>query len=110
MDEMLALAGSLGFEAPLDIRANRITLDGRSARFVDTGQGGVATASLAGLPGALVPVAGYFPGVLRAGVAYGTAASGVRRDTGVFAAQGAYVLVDGADANRYPVRAGPMAA
>ncbi len=104
MDELLALAASLGFEAPDGIRANRITLDGRSVRFVDTGQGGVATASLAGLPGVLVPVAGYFPGVLRAGVAYGTAASGVRRDTGVFAAQGAYVLVDGADANRYPVR------
>ncbi|MCB2031824.1 MAG: heme-binding protein [Rhodoferax sp.] len=105
IDEILALAGSLGYEAPLDVRASRITLDGRSVRYVDAGQTGVVTASLAGLPGALVPVAGYFPGVLRAGVAYGTPASGVRRDTGPFAALGGYVLVDGADSNVYPVRA-----
>lgn len=106
IDETLAVAGSLGFEAPLEIRANRITLDGRSARFVDASGGGVPVASLAGLPGALVPVAGYFPGVMRAGVAYGLPASGVRRDTGVFAALGGYVLVDGADSNRFPVQAG----
>lgn len=106
VDEMLAVAGSLGFEAPTDIRANRITLDGRSVRYVDAGNSGVAATSLVGLPGAMVPVVGYFPGVLRAGVAYGLPASGVRRDTGVFAALGAYVLVDGADTNRYPVLAG----
>jgi uncharacterized protein GlcG (DUF336 family) len=106
LDEILAVAGSLGFEAPVDIRANRITLDGRSARFVDATQTGVAATSVAGLPGALMPVAGYFPGAIRAGVGYGSSASGVRRDTGPFAALGGYVLVDGADNNRYPVRAG----
>lgn len=105
VDEILALAGSLGFEAPVGIRANRITLDGRSARYVDAAETGVLATTLVGLPGALVPVAGYFPGAVRAGVAYGVAASGVRRDTGVFAALGGYVLVDGADNNRYPVRA-----
>lgn len=106
LDETLAVAGSLGFEAPIDIRANRITLDGRTARFTDSGQTGTVATSLAGLPGALVPVAGYFPGVLRAGIGYGVSASGIRRDTGPFAALGGHVLVDGADNNRYPVRAG----
>jgi len=105
VDEILALAGSLGFEAPVDIRANRITLDGRSARYVDAAETGVLSTTLAGLPGALVPLAGYFPGAVRAGVAYGVAASGIRRDTGVFAALGGYVLVDGGNNNRYPVRA-----
>jgi uncharacterized protein GlcG (DUF336 family) len=106
VDETLAVAGSLGFEAPVDIRANRITLDGRSARFVDAPQTGVQATSIAGLPGALIAVAGYFPGAIRAGVAYGLSTSGVRRDTGVFASLGGYVLVDGADSNLYPIRAG----
>ena len=106
LDETLAVAGSLGFEAPLDIRAHRITLDGRSARFTDAQQTGTVATALAGLPGALIPVAGYFPGVLRAGIGYGSSASGIRRDTGPFAALGGYVLVDGTDNNRYPVRAG----
>lgn len=105
-DETLAVAGSLGFEAPVDIRANRITLDGRSVRFTDAGQTGTVATSIAGLPGALLPVAGYFAGAIRAGVAYGVSASGIRRDTGPFAALGGHVLVDGADNNLYPVRSG----
>lgn len=105
-DETLAVAGSLGFEAPVDIRANRITLDGRSVRFTDAVQTGTVATSIAGLPGALVPAAGYFAGAIRPGVAYGLSASGIRRDTGPFAALGGYVLVDGADNNLYPVRAG----
>ena len=105
-DEFLAVAGSLGFEAPQEIRANRITLDGRTARFVDAVQTGVVATSLAGLPGALTPVDKYFPGVIRAGTAYGVAESGIRRDTGAFAALGGYVLVDAGNVNRYPVQAG----
>ena len=49
VDETLAVAGTLGFEAPVDIRANRITLDGRSARYVDAVQTGVPATSIAGL-------------------------------------------------------------
>ena len=105
VDETLAVAGTLGFEAPVDIRANRITLDGRSARYVDAVQTGGPATSIAGLPGALIPVAGYFPGAIRAGTAYGQSASGVRRDTGVFASLGGYVLVDSSDSNLFPVRA-----
>jgi len=107
IDELLAAAGSLGFEAPEAVRANRVTLDGRSLRYADVSGSGAVVNSLAGLPGALVAVPGYFPlAALRAGVAYGTAASGIRRDAGAFAALGGYVLVDETDANRYPPRAG----
>ena len=106
LDEALAVAGSTGFAAPVGIRANRITADGRSLRYSDAGDTSVAAVPLAGLPGALQAVPGYFAGVLRAGTAYGVAGSGVRRDTGAFADLGAYVLVDGADSNRYPVQAG----
>lgn len=106
LDEALAVAGSSGFVAPAAIRANRITADGRSLRYSDAPDASVTAVPLAGLPGALQVVPGYFAGVLRPGAALGLAGSGVRRDTGPFADLGAYVLVDGADANRYPVQAG----
>jgi uncharacterized protein GlcG (DUF336 family) len=106
LDEVLAVAGSSGFSAPAGIRANRITADGRSLRYSDAPDITVAPAALAGLPGALQVVPGYFAGVLRAGAAYGLPGSGIRRDSGAFADLGAYVLVDGADTNRYPVLPG----
>ncbi len=106
IDEILAVAGSSGFTAPTGIRANRITADGRSLRYSDAGDIAVSPVPLAGLPGAVVPVAGYFPGAVRAGAAFGVASSGIRADTGVFADLGAYVLVDGGNANLYPVVAG----
>ena len=105
-DELLAQAGSAGYAAPVDVRANRITVDGRSLRFSDAVDAPAGVAALAGLPGALVPVPGYFPGVLRAGTAFGVAASGIRRDTAGFADLGGYILVDGANNSRYPVQAG----
>ena len=106
VDEQLAVAGTVGFEAPADIRANRITADGRSLRYSDAADGGSGSAALATLPGALVPVTGYFAGVLRAGAAFGVAASGIRRDSGAFADLGGYILVDGANGNLFPVQAG----
>jgi len=36
MDEIIAVAGMQGFNAPDDIRAERITADGRTFRFVDS--------------------------------------------------------------------------
>ncbi len=106
VDETLAVAGSSGFTAPVGIRANRITADGRSLRYADAADIGTSPVPLAGLPGALVPVAGYFPGAVRAGAALGVASSGIRADTGVFADLGAYVLVDAANTNVYPVLPG----
>ncbi|RZV35510.1 MAG: hypothetical protein EX262_02035 [Sphingomonadaceae bacterium] len=111
IDEQIALAGTVGFEAPLAIRASRIFVDGTSLRFTDTGYGSlsdVAGASFAGTAGSLVPVTGYYGGAaLRAGAVYGSETSGVRAARATeFSIQDAFVLTDGAGTNRFPIRAG----
>ena len=108
-DEIIAVAATAGFVAPDDIRANRITADGRTFRYVDSEavQSNPAQVSaFASLAGAVVPVGGYFDGTLKAGVSFGSPASGFRADSGVFAGQGGFILVDGSNQNRYPVRDG----
>ncbi len=111
VDEAVALAGTVGFEAPVTIRADRITADGTSLRYTDIEYpqiGNVAGASFASTAGALVPVAGYYSGAgLLAGATYGTEASGVRASTSAeFANRDAFVLSNGAGLNRFPVRGG----
>ena len=111
LDEAIALAGTVGFEAPVSIRADRITADGTSLRYTDVEYpqiGNVAGASFAGTAGALVPVTGYFSGAgLLAGSAYGSEASGIRPSTAAeFSIRDAFVLSNGAGANRFPVRGG----
>lgn len=110
LDEAIALAGTVGFEAPVSIRADRITADGTSLRYTDIEYpqiGNVAGASFASTAGALVPVIGYYTGAgLLAGAIYGTEASGIRASTAAeFANRDAFVLSNGGGANRYPVRA-----
>jgi uncharacterized protein GlcG (DUF336 family) len=108
-EELVAVAGTRGFAAADDIRGNRITADGRSFRYVDseaTLSGGSQVPSFASLAGALVAVPGYNAATIIAGVAYGSPASGVRADTAEFAAQGGWILVDAANANRYPLIGG----
>lgn len=111
LDEAIALAGTVGFEAPVAIRADRITADGTSLRYTDVEYpqiGNVAGATFAGTAGTLVPVAGYFTGAgLLSGAIYGTEASGVRASTAAeFANRDAFVLSNGAGTNRYPLRGG----
>ena len=109
VDELIAVAATSGFAAPDDIRANRITADGRTFRFVDSESlmsNSSQAPAFATLAGAVVTVGGFFDGILKAGVSFGNAASGYRADSGALAAQNAFVLVDSANANRYPVRAG----
>ncbi len=111
VDEAIALAGTVGFEAPVAIRADRITADGTSLRYTDVEYpqiGSVAGATLAATAGAQVPVAGYYSGAgLFAGAVYGTEASGVRASTAAeFANRDAFILSNGAGANRYPLRGG----
>jgi uncharacterized protein GlcG (DUF336 family) len=111
LDEAIALAGTVGFEAPVSIRADRITADGTSLRYTDIEYpqlGNVAGASFATTAGALVPVTGYYMGTgLLAGSAYGTEASGVRASSAAeFAIRDAFVLSDGTGVNRFPVRGG----
>lgn len=109
LDELIAVAATIGFAAPDDIRANRITADGRTFRYVDSEaiqSNPAQVPAFASLAGAIVTVTGYFDGTLRPGVSFGNAASGYRADTGAFAAQGGYILVDSSNQNRYPVRDG----
>ncbi len=109
VDELIAVAATTGFAAPDDIRGNRITADGRTFRFVDSESlmsNPSQAPAFAALTGAVVTVGGFFDGTIKAGVSFGNAASGFRADTGTLAAQNAFVLVDSANANRYPVRAG----
>jgi uncharacterized protein GlcG (DUF336 family) len=114
VDEAIGYAATFGFAAPTDRRGDRITADGKTFRFsdVDFNQlrsnpaSAPAFASLAGSVGALITVPGYFDGVIRAGTAFGQAASGIRADAGDFGGRDAFVLVDPANVPRYPPRAG----
>ncbi len=111
-EEAAALAGIQGFAPPASIVADRIPVDGTSLRFTDmtvSDLGPLQTSfgAINGPAGGLVAVTGYTDGTLRGGTAYGTEASGIRRSTAAeFANPDAYVLTDGAGANRYPIRAG----
>ena len=113
VDELIAVAGARGFDAPVDRRADRITADGRTLRYVDSealvSNPAIAPAfaTISGTAGMLVAVGGYADADLAAGVAYGTQASGYRPDTNpAFGGLGAYVLVDSTNSNRYPPRDG----
>lgn len=108
-EELIALAGIQGFTPPDDIRAERIFVDGTALRFADAaaGQLGPLQTSFATAPGALAPIAGYSDGVLRAGTAYGTEASGIRAaSVAEFSNRDAFVLTDGSGNARFPIRAG----
>jgi uncharacterized protein GlcG (DUF336 family) len=114
-DELIALAGAVGFDAPIDIRANRITVDGKTLRYVDRGTSALASnpaaaasfAAVSGTLGNLAAVRDYFDGALIAGQAYGAAASGYRTETsGLFAPVSAVVLVDASNQPRFAPRAG----
>ena len=115
-EEAIALAASQGFAAPVEIRAERISVDGTILRFSDAAQSDLrsdpaaapAFAAIDGSAGALTSVRGYYDSVngVLAGRAYGTEASGVRAAAAAeFANPDAFVLSDGFGANRYPVRA-----
>jgi len=114
-EELVAVAGAVGLDAPREIRGDRITADGRSFRYVDSEvlRSNPSTApAFATLPGALVAVPGFksSPDIMSF-APYPISASGIRPDTGgPFGALGGYVLVDisranGTSFNRFPPRA-----
>lgn len=115
-EEYVALAASNGFEAPVEIRADRVTVDGTSLRFIDATTGNLrstpanapAFATIDGSAGQLAPVRGYYADgttpALIAGTAYGTEASGVRRaSASEFSDTDAFVLTNGSGAIRYGI-------
>ena len=115
-DERAALAGTVGFEAPVGIRADAIYVVGTQLRYSDTDYSQlspVSGATFAGAAalGALEALNGYTAGAVIAGSAYGSEASGVRAASAAeFPNAQAFVLSDGSGNNRYPVVGGSDAA
>ncbi len=115
-EEYIALAGTTGLDAPVEIRADRISVDGTTLRYTDTDPAllkvnPATAAAFATLNGALAPIGGFYGGGVMSGSAYGTEASGIRpASTAEFDSVDAYVLTDGNGTNRFPVRPGTDAA
>lgn len=114
VDELIAIAGTFNFAAPVDRRANRITVEGKVFRYADVDSSDLATnpdnapgfASLTGTAGDLLPVPAYFDGTIREGTAFGQPESGIRADNKDFPGLDAFVLVDDTDTERFRPRAG----
>jgi len=114
LDELIALAGTFGFGAPANRRADVITVDGKTFRYSDVEYSELARApgnapALSGLPatvGGFVKVPTYADAQAREGVAFGTPASGVRPANADLADLDAFILVDATNQNRFPARGG----
>ena len=106
LDELIAVAATSGFNAPNARRADRITVDGRTLRFTDSEAiiSNPAAAPANPTAGTLLAVTGYkAASAVTAGTPFNTAASGYRMDTNpAFAGLNAFILVNGANANRFP--------
>lgn len=106
-EEEIALAASVGFEAPAERTGDNVFIAGRSLRFADVGYGDVSV-----FDGSLEPLDTtglraeplYARAEIRAGVPFGTAASGIANT--VRAGQPAAVLVNSGGAPRFPSRGG----
>ncbi|OYY71963.1 heme-binding protein [Sphingomonas sp. 28-63-12] len=112
-DEFIALAGTIGFDAPDTIRANRISLDGTFLRYSDAAPSAFvhtgATPDFVTLSstGNFLAVRGYTSGPIIPGAVYGTEASGIRPAAAAeFSNRDAFVLSDGAGTDRFPIRGG----
>ncbi len=119
-EEYIAVAGSIGLEPADSIRAERISVDGTTLRYVDADKSKLASvpasapgfASINGSVGTLTPIAGFYGGgAIVPGAIYGTEASGIRSASlAEFNNVDAFVLSDGSGNNRFPIRAATDAA
>lgn len=123
VDELIALAGTVGFEAPENRRADRIAVGGLLLRFSDADVGDLlsdpgsapAFSRIDGRLGTLVAAGGFYPTppVVRRGTAFGQRSSGIipgdRVDPPLFSRGiDAFVLADETGANRFPPIAGAL--
>lgn len=128
MDELIAVAGTFGFGAPLDRRGNRITVDGKSFRFTDIDYDDLnrdprnaAAFGALGAVGSLVAVTNYTDGTIRPGTVFSQSGSGIAQadpnaffgpdaptpaETAELAAIDAFVLTDENDVPRFNPRDG----
>ncbi len=122
LDELIALAGSVNFEAPTNRRADRITVEGKTLRYSDVTSSDLSAnpdsaplfTDIPGSVGSLISVFGYSDGTVREGLAFGESASGIRAASPAeFStalgehALDAHIFVDPLiDSNRFPAIAG----
>jgi uncharacterized protein GlcG (DUF336 family) len=106
-EESIALSASIGFEAPAERVGDNVFIAGRSLRFADVGYDDL---SIAGQELEPLDTSGlkaeplYARAEIRAGVPFGTAASGVANS--VRAGQPSAILVGADGGSRFPSRAG----
>ena len=115
LDELIAIASTFGYGAPID-RRDRVTVEGKIFRYADVDfddlisdpRQAPALDTIASTTGRSIAVRGYTNGTLKAGTRFGLAESGIRSDGGTNfnAALNAFVFVDENDGLRYPPRAG----
>lgn len=112
LDELIAVASTFGYGAPID-RRDRVTVEGKVFRYSDADFGDLisnpaaapAFSTFAGDPnvGSLVAVRNFSTGALREGTVFGTPESGIRADQeNLFPGRDAFVIVDQNNQNRYP--------
>lgn len=115
IDELIAIAGMSGFAAPLSIRADRITVDGTSLRFLDKDESDLQNppssappySALVSTAGVLQAVNGYNSGAIITGQAYSSESSGMRpARTSEYTNPDVFVLTDGSGTNRFPPKSG----
>ncbi|PHS40539.1 MAG: hypothetical protein COA91_03885 [Robiginitomaculum sp.] len=118
VEELIAVAGAFGFAAPNSIRADRISVDGTTLRFIDMDESDLTSdpanarsfAVIDGPLGNLVAVKSYFGSgtpMIVAGQTYNTESSGIRPARAAeFTNPDVYVMTDGAGANRFAPRGG----
>jgi uncharacterized protein GlcG (DUF336 family) len=112
MDEMIAVAGSFGFVAPADRRADQITAGGLVLQYTNESFSDLATNPANAPPysslttGGLIAVPAYADAVILRGTAFGQPESGIRADTDEWPGLDAFVVVDKNNQNRFPPRDG----
>jgi uncharacterized protein GlcG (DUF336 family) len=103
-DEVIAIAGVTGYEAPASIQAPNIALNGLTLQYTDATVANLAAPVSAAGSFVPTPVPGFFPGpapghTAIAGLTYGTPASGIVPDGAIgpvlYPGVSAFVFTDG---------------
>ena len=114
VDELIALAGTFGFGAPANRRADVITADGKTFRYSDVEYSDLARpagnapalSTIAASAGGFIRVPAYADALPREGTVFGSPSSGIRAAGSELSDLDAFVLVDASNQNRFPTRAG----